>query len=95
MKTVSIPVNKKAHHPQFPETPFCLTKSVTRLGVSVENVVATILTPKSHHGISLPAKKKDFVSLPALFEAHIPIPRDSIKKMAIIPQSNVVNIIYM
>jgi hypothetical protein len=41
--------------------------------VSVENVVATMEIPSSHQGISLPAKKKDFVLDPAFLEAQIPI----------------------
>ena len=49
--TVSKPVKRKAHHTQFPETPLLRTISVTRFGVSVEKVVATIENPNSHHGI--------------------------------------------
>src|SRR5699024_3366303 len=56
-KTVSMPVNRKAHQTQFPETPSVRTILATRLGVSVENVVATIDMPSSHHGIFLPAAK--------------------------------------
>ena len=44
-----------------------------RLGVSVENVVATIDTPSSHQGILPLAKKKDRASLPAFFAPNIPI----------------------
>ena len=40
----------KAHHSQLLLTPPLRTRSVTRLGVSVENVVATIDVPSSHHG---------------------------------------------
>ena len=50
-KTVNIPVRRNAHHVQLPETPFFLTRSVTKLGVSVEKVVATILMPINHQGI--------------------------------------------
>ena len=45
-----------------------LTISVTKFGVSVENVVATIDKPKSHHGILLPDKKYSFALLPEDFE---------------------------
>ena len=55
--TVNIPVNKNAHHVQLPATPFCLTMSETKLGVSAENVVATIDTPNNHQGIFLPERK--------------------------------------
>ena len=78
-KTVNIPVNKNAHQVQFPATPFLRTKSVTRFGVSVEKVVATMLMPKSHQGIFLPAKKNDFVSWPACLEAQTPTRSENIK----------------
>src|SRR2546422_7160554 len=39
----------KAHQTQFWLTPPVRTRSVTRFGVSVENVVATSDTPRSHH----------------------------------------------
>ena len=79
MNTVSIPVSKNAHHPQLPDTPSLLTRSVTKLGVSVENVVATILIPKSHQGIFRPAKKKDLLSSPAFLEAQIPTANEIVK----------------
>ena len=52
-----MPVRRNAHHAQFPATPFLRTISVTRLGVSAENVVATIDTPSNHHGMFLPERK--------------------------------------
>ena len=55
--TVKRPVKRNAHHTQFPETPLFLTISVTKLGVSVENVVATIEIPNNHQGMFLPDKK--------------------------------------
>ena len=64
-----MPVSKNAHHTQFPETPFFLTMSVTRFGVSAENVVATILTPNNHQGIFLPERKNSLAFLPADLEA--------------------------
>ena len=42
--------------------------SVTRLGVSVENVVATIETPNNHQGILLPDKKYSLEFLPDDFD---------------------------
>ena len=55
---MSSPVIKKAHHTQLPETPLVRTISVTRLGVSVEKVVATIERPNNHQGILRPERKK-------------------------------------
>ena len=49
-----MPVNKNDHHAQLFATPPFRTKSVTRFGVSVENVVATIDTPTNHHGAERP-----------------------------------------
>ena len=37
-----MPVSRNAHHTQLYDTPCVRTKSVTRFGVSVLNVVATI-----------------------------------------------------
>jgi hypothetical protein len=41
--------------------------SATKLGVSLENVVATIDNPANHHGTDLADKKNSDVSLPARF----------------------------
>jgi hypothetical protein len=49
------------------ETPSLRTKSVTRLGVSVLNVVATMDVPISHHGAARPEAKNSAVPLPARF----------------------------
>jgi hypothetical protein len=57
MKTVTMPVIRKAHHAQFLDTPFSLTMPVTRFGVSAENVQATIEMPRSHQGIPRPPRK--------------------------------------
>ena len=59
---------KKAHQTQLPETPFVRTISVTKLGVSVENVVATIDNPKSHHGMLRPERKNSLALFPEDFE---------------------------
>ena len=72
-ETRLIPVKRKDHQTQFPLTPFCRTRSVTRLGVSVEKVVATIEKPSNHHGIFPPARKNDRASFPAFFAPSIPI----------------------
>ena len=48
-KTVTIPPIRNAHQAQLPATPFWRTMSVTRLGVSVEKVVATMEVPSIHH----------------------------------------------
>jgi len=52
----------------LPDTPFVLTISVTKLGVSVENVVATIDTPSNHHGIVFPDRKNSEELFPDFFE---------------------------
>ncbi len=46
-----------AHQSQFWLTPPVRTRSVTRFGVSVENVVATSDTPRSHHDSRRPERK--------------------------------------
>jgi hypothetical protein len=62
---VAIPVRRKDHHAQLLETPFSRTRFVTRFGVSVLNVVATIDTPMSHQGAARPDAKNSVVLLPA------------------------------
>ena len=59
-----MPVSRNAHQTQFPATPFVRTMSVTRFGVSVENVVATIEVPSSHQGMLRPERKYSEVSFP-------------------------------
>ena len=80
-------MSKNAHQTQLPATPFVLTISVTRFGVSAEKVVATIEIPSSHHGIFLPDKKNSVTSLPDFFETKTPIKSDMTKKPEIITQS--------
>src|SRR5258705_13564412 len=60
-----MPVTAKAHHTQFWLTPPVRTRSVTRFGVSVENVVATSDTPRSHHGSRRPERKNSWRPEPA------------------------------
>src|ERR1041385_3420102 len=58
-----MPVNTNAHQTQLPATPVRRTMSVTRLGVSLEKVVATVERPASHHGTLRPEAKKSAVVL--------------------------------
>ena len=80
---MSIPVNKKHHHTQFPETPEVLTISVTKLGVSVEKVVATIDKPNNHQGMVRPDRKNSEEFLPDFLDTYIPIPKTIEKKIII------------
>src|SRR5690606_13969081 len=82
-----MPVSRNAHHTQFPATPFCRTMSATRLGVSVENVVATIDVPRSHHGIERPERKYADVFCPALRAAARPTSSALAKYAAMMAQS--------
>src|SRR5215212_827747 len=61
-----MPVSRNAHQTQLPATPCRRTMSVTRLGVSLLNVVATIESPASHHGTERPEAKNSEVLLPDL-----------------------------
>jgi hypothetical protein len=85
---------RKAHQTQFPETPLFLTISVTRLGVSVEKVVATIDTPNNHHGIFRPERKNSLLEEPALLETHTPIKSEMEKKLIMIAQSRLKSSIF-
>ena len=78
---------RKAHQTQFPETPLFRTISVTKLGVSVEKVVATIDTPNNHQGMFRPERKNSLLEDPALLETKIPIKREIEKKPIMIAQS--------
>ena len=74
---------RNAHHSQLPETPLTLTTLVTKFGVSVENVVATMESPSNHQGILLPERKNSEVSLPAFLETTMPITSTAIKNTLI------------
>ena len=63
---MATPVSVKAHHCQLPATPCVRTKLATRLGVSLEKVVATIESPASHQGTERPEAKNSAVLLPDL-----------------------------
>src|SRR5687767_9608778 len=56
-----MPVSRKDHQTQLFATPFSRTRLVTRLGVSVLKVVATIDTPTSHQGAARPEVKNSAV----------------------------------
>src|SRR4051812_9675544 len=56
-----MPVSRKLHQSQFSETPRSRTRLVTRFGVSVLNVVATIEMPTNHHGAERPEVKNSLV----------------------------------
>ena len=57
--------------------------------MSVENVVATIEKPKSHHGMLRPPRKNSFVSLPDTRPTAMPIVMTTTKYTAIMIQSRV------
>ncbi len=65
-----MPVSRNAHHAQLAATPPWRTRSVTRFGVSVLKVVATIDTPISHHGAARPDVKNSAVLDPARRASH-------------------------
>src|ERR687885_712172 len=89
-----MPVRRNAHHAQLFATPPARTKLVTRFGVSVLNVVATIDVPMSHQGAARPDVKNSAVLRPARLASRIA----GVKEMAIetrtIAQSKVVGCIY-
>ena len=59
-----MPVSRKDHQTQLPATPLRRTMSVTRFGVSLLKVVATIESPASHHGTERPEAKNSVVLCP-------------------------------
>src|SRR5512139_3569574 len=60
-----MPVSRNDHQAQLFATPLSRTRFVTRLGVSVLKVVATIDTPINHHGAARPEVKNSVVLDPA------------------------------
>src|SRR5689334_17686685 len=60
-----MPVSRNAHQAQLFATPPVRTKFVTRFGVSVLKVVATIDAPTSHQGAARPEVKNSVVLRPA------------------------------
>src|SRR5690606_5241386 len=79
------------HHTQLLATPFSRTRLVTRLGVSVLNVVATIDTPTSHHGAARPDVKNSAVLRPARRASRIAGRNEIAIERATIVQSSVVS----
>src|SRR5262245_5716846 len=64
---------------------------VTRLGVSVEKVVATMDTPTSHHGAARPDVKTSAVLFPARRKKKIAGRKEMTTDAATMPQSSAVN----
>ena len=60
-----MPVSRNDHQTQLSATPCSRTRLVTRFGVSVLKVVATIETPTSHQGAARPEVKNSAVLEPA------------------------------
>src|SRR5262245_22489981 len=88
-----MPVRRKDHHSQLSATPCSRTMLVTRFGVSVENVVATIETPTSHHGAARPDVKNSVVFLPARRKKKIAGRNEMTIDATTIPQSRPVSLI--
>src|SRR4051795_8727389 len=91
--TVETPVSTNAHHTQFPATPLRRTMSVTRFGVSLLNVVATIERPASHQGTARPDTKNSDVLLPARLPNKSDGAKHTMSVMAITIQSRAVSCI--
>src|ERR1051325_7034033 len=85
-----MPVSRNAHHAQLFATPFSRTRFVTRLGVSVLNVVATIEKPISHQGAARPDVKNSAVLDPARFARRIAGMNDTTIETTTMIQSSVV-----
>src|SRR6478736_4902254 len=83
-----MPVSRKAHQAQLPATPPVRTMFVTRFGVSVLKVVATIETPISHHGAARPDVKNSAVFAPARRARSNAGTNDTAIDSATIAQSN-------
>src|SRR5436190_20347146 len=85
-----MPVSKKAHQAQLFATPFSRTRLVTRLGVSVLKVVATIDVPISHQGAARPEVKNSAVLEPARFARRIAGMNETTIEARTMSQSNAV-----
>ena len=82
-----MPVSRNDHHSQFSATPRSRTMLVTRFGVSVLNVVATMDTPTSHQGAARPDVKNSAVLLPARRAKKIAGTKEMMILAAMITQS--------
>jgi hypothetical protein len=67
--------------------------SVTKFGVSVEKVVATMDSPSNHQGRVLPERKYSLELCEDFFETAKPIAKTSKKKKSIMPLSRSVSCI--
>src|SRR5215211_4223195 len=85
-----MPVSRKAHHAQLFATPRSRTRLVTRFGVSVLKVVATIDTPISHHGAARPEVKNSAVLDPARRASTTAGMNETTMEMTTMTQSRVV-----
>ena len=85
-----MPVSRNAHQSQLPATPLVRTMFVTRFGVSVLNVVATMDTPMSHHGAARPDVKNSAVLDPARRASTMAGMNEMTMDAAIIHQSSCV-----
>src|SRR6266496_4441215 len=83
-----MPVKRNDHQSQLSATPFSRTILVTRFGVSVEKVVATIETPMSHHGADRPDVKNSAVFRPARLIRNTAGRNDTTIDTTTIAQSN-------
>src|SRR3990167_1073252 len=83
-----MPVSRNAHHTQLLATPFSRTRLVTRFGVSVLKVVATIETPISHHGAERPEVKNSDLLEPPRFAMRAAGTKATTIDIATIHQSN-------
>src|SRR5437762_11476324 len=86
-----MPVRRNAHQTQLAATPPTRTKLVTRFGVSVLNVVATMETPISHHGAARPEVKNSAVFCPARRAIHSAGIKETKIETATMIQSNEVS----
>src|SRR5512143_145172 len=87
-----MPVRRKAHQAQLRATPPSRTMLVTRFGVSVLNVVATIDTPTSHHGAARPDVKNSAVLDPARRASRSAGRKDTAMETTTMSQSKVVTV---
>src|SRR5690349_22024748 len=90
-----MPVRRNAHHAQLPATPPSRTRFVTRFGVSVLNVVATIDTPMSHHGAARPDVKNSAVLEPARLARMIAGAKEMAMETRTMIQSSELGCIYL
>src|SRR6516162_2289877 len=91
--TVSMPVRRNDHHSQLSLTPLSRTMFVTRFGVSVLKVVATIDTPISHHGAARPDVKNSAVLDPARRASTTAGMNETMMEMTTMTQSSDVSLI--